>query len=193
MKPVPPCRPPSPRRNCGGYPPLSPLILPISPINMGTVIHLNPHWSSLSPDVVKRFNYDVPLPAGVGCSYIINSSSTLDGMCLPPIVLCRAERASISTVTADQQVAAGPESVLHEGSSRGPKGDTKTLLSKGNRSSVPEPMHTGSNSWTQASFPHPQVSFLWRRPCSKEFRRCGERYGPSCQDWDQGYPHLGVP
>ena len=112
MKPVPPCRPPSPRRNCGGYPPLSPLILPISPINMGTVIHLNPHWSSLSPDVVKRFNYDVPLPAGVGCSYIINSSSTLDGMSLPPIVLCRAERTSISTVTADQQVAAGPESVL---------------------------------------------------------------------------------
>ena len=150
MKPVPPCQPPSPRRNCGGYPPLSPLILPISPINMGTVIHLNPHWSSLSPDVVKRFNYDVPLPAGVGCSYIINSSSTqLHRARLPPIVLSRAERAPISTVTADQQAAAEPESVLHEGSSRGRNGDTKTLLSKGNReSSVPEPMLTGSTSWT---------------------------------------------
>ena len=108
----------------------------------------DPHWPSLSPDVVKWFNYDVLLPAGVECPYIIDSSSTLNGTHLPRIVLSRAERAPISTVTADQQAAAEPESVLHEDSSRGPKGDTKTLPSKGNRSSLPEPMHTGSNSWT---------------------------------------------
>ena len=77
------------------------------------------------------------------------SSSTPNGTHLPRIVYSRAEMAPISTVMADQQAAAEPESVLHESSSRGRNGDTKTLLSKGNReSSVPEPMLTGSTSWT---------------------------------------------
>ena len=38
---------------------------PISPMNMRTVIHLNSHRPSLSPDVVKWFNYGVPLRTGV--------------------------------------------------------------------------------------------------------------------------------
>ena len=171
MKQIPPCRPLTrPRRDCGGLS-SSAVTHPTNQPNQHACRYSpDPHWPSLSPDVVKWFNYDVLLPAGVECPYIIDSSSTPNGTHLPRIVLSRAERAPISTVTADQQAAAEPESVVHAGSSRGQNGDTKTLPSKGNRSSLPEPMHTGSNSWTQASLFRSRVSFLWRRPCLTEFR-----------------------
>ena len=48
----------------------------------------------------------------------------------PRIVLSRAERAPIPIMTANQQAAAEPESVLHDGSNRGPKGDTWQIAEK---------------------------------------------------------------
>ena len=74
----------------GGYPPLPPL--PTNQPNQYAYrCSPDPHWSSLSPDVVKWSNYDVPFPAGVECRYN-TSSSTLEEAHLPCTVASRAER-----------------------------------------------------------------------------------------------------
>ena len=77
---------------------------------MGTVIHLNPHWSSLPHDVVKWFNYDVPFPAGVECRYSIIHTRCNVLTSHRPFQSGKGPNTHYDEV--DQQATAEPESAL---------------------------------------------------------------------------------